>query len=298
MRTCVCRGFEHPTRRASRWASCAVATVVLLICAHSALAQAVATHREGVYSFQTIDPPFGTPGVDMAVQVLWMNNWGALSAQYQMPPDPDWFANMHGAVRRFGTWTAVDVPGAVASVGVLNNRGEMLLAYQLLPGGPFRAAIRDRRGLHLFPDLADYPGGIIGNGINDLGQIAAVVIDSAGAWHGFVGGTANYTIVDYPEAVTTIPMWLNDFGVVVGYHFLADGSLHGFRHSRGRFVAIDLPEASATVPAAVNNWGVIAGTYSTAAGEWKGFLLERGRFSDIVFPGAAATQLYSINDLG
>jgi hypothetical protein len=302
MSTFISRGLEHPTqqdRRALRWAWRAIAVAgVVVTGAQGATAQSVTARcGERSYAFQTIDPPFGTPGVDMAVTVLWMNNWGEVSAQYQMPPDPDWFANLHGAVRRQGMWTNVDVPGAASSAGVLNNRGALLLDYQM-PGEPWRAAIRDRQGMHPFPDLAEYPGGLLGNGINDRGQIAAVAIDAAGGWHGFVGSRTSHTIVDFPEAIATIPMWLNDFGVVVGWHSLADGSGHGFRYVGGKFVAIDRPGASATFLTAINNWGVITGNFNTAAGEFRGFLLERGRYTDIAFPGATFTNLYSINDLG
>jgi hypothetical protein len=260
------------------WAAGALAVVVAVVCAQGAQAESTAARcGKPSYSFQTIDPPFGTPGVDMTVQALWMNNRGTVVAQYQIPPDPDWFASMHGAVLR---------------------RGQLLVDYRL-PDEPWRVAIRDRRGLHLLPDLPEYPGGLIGNGINDLAQMAAVAIDAAGAWHGFAGDIEDYEVVDYPGAVTTVPMWLNNRGVAVGYHFLADGSGHGFRYARGKFVAIDRPEAGATFPNAINNQGEIVGVYTTAAGEWRGFLLERGRFSDVVFPGAAAmTGLYSINDRG
>jgi hypothetical protein len=163
MRTCVSRGFER--------VSCAVvAAVVLFAGAQGTLAQSVAAHHEKTYSFETVDPPFGTPGVDMAVQALWMNNRGLVVAQYQTPPDTDWFTNVHGAVLQHGTWTNVDIEGAVSSAAVPNNRGQLLLTYRL-QDGPWRVAIRDRRGLDLLPDLADYPGGIIGDGFNDLGQM-------------------------------------------------------------------------------------------------------------------------------
>jgi hypothetical protein len=282
------------------WVARALAVVVaVVVCAQGAQAQSTAA-RGGTprYSFQTIHNPFGTPGEDITVQALWMNNRGTAVAQYQIPPDPDWFASMHGAVLQRGAWTNVDVEGALSTAAVPNSRGRLLVDYRL-PDEPGRVAIRDRRGLHLLPDLPEYPGGLIGNGINDLAQMAAVAIDAAGAWHGFVGDIEDYEVVDYPGAVTTVPMWLNNRGVAVGYHFLADGSGHGFRYARGKFVAIDRPEAGATFPNAINNQGEIVGVYTTATGEWRGFLLERGRCSDVVFPGAAAmTGLYSINDRG
>ena len=296
-------GFEHPNdqgRHVVRCAARALAVVIaVVVCAQGVQAQST-TARCGKrsYSFETIDPPFGTPGVDMTVQALWMNSRGTIVAQYQMPPDPDWLTNAHGAVLQRGTWTNVDVEGALSTAAAPNNRGQLLVTYRL-QDSPWRVAIRDRHRLDLLPDLPDYPGGLLGNGFNDVGQMAAVAIDAAGAWHGFVGDIEDHELVDYPGAVTTIPMWLNNRGVVVGYHFLADGSGHGFRYARGRFVAIDRPGASATFPNAINNQGEIVGVYTTAAGEWRGFLLERGRFSDVVFPGAVAiTGLYSINDRG
>jgi hypothetical protein len=302
MSTCIARGLEHSTRQdrgVLRWASRVLAAViVVVICAQSAPAQSIAARcGERTYSFQTIDPPYGTPGVDMTVQALWINNWGTVVAQYQAPPDPDWFANMHGAVLQRGTWTNVDVEDALSSAGVPNNRGQLLVMYRLLQDGPWHLAIRDRHGLKLLPDLADYPGGIIGNGFNDLGQMAAVAIDAAGAWHGLVGSVERHVIVDYPDAVATIPMGLNNRGMAVGYYGLPDGSNRGFWYRRGQVGAIDVPGAVNTWPCAINNWSVVVGNYQTPA-RVLGFLLERGRFTDFRVPNASWTNIYFINDLG
>jgi hypothetical protein len=56
-----------------------IAGLLLLAISASALAGAQS------YSFQSVDLPFGQPGIDVEVQALWINNRGVITAQFQAP---------------------------------------------------------------------------------------------------------------------------------------------------------------------------------------------------------------------
>lgn len=248
------------------------------------------------YSFQTIDPPFGVAGVDMALQCLYVNDTGIVTAQYQAPADS---TSQHSAILRRGRWTNIDVPGAITTgVTQATRRGEVALTWALRQDGPLLVGLFDRRGMRTFPELPDYPGGAFANGVNDLGQIAGAVIDSTGLAHGFVGDRDTYEVFDYPGAVgTTMPRNLNNHGSTVGYYFLPDGSGHGFWYRDGAFRAIDRPESLGTFPLAVNNAGVIVGVFWSAT-DSAAFVLERGRFTDFRVPNATSTTPFFITDSG
>lgn len=283
-----------------KWISRALAACVVVAFVAGAqgapAAPLAARHGTPGYSFQTIDPPFGVVGVEMTLDCFYVNNSGVVTAQYKLLPDP----NPHSALLLRGRWASIDVPGSpFTGATQANERGQVALTYQLRQDGPFLAGLYDRRGLRPFPDLPDYPGGIIANGVNDLGQIAGMVIDAAGLSHGFVGDREAYEVFDFPGAIgTTTPRNLNNRGATVGYYFLPDGSGHGFWYRDREFRAIDRPDSLGTFPLAINNAGVIVGVYFTETWDAPGFVLERGRFTDFRVPDSTYTQPFLINDRG
>lgn len=252
------------------------------------------------FSFQTIDPPFGQPGIDINTQLMWINNNGVITTQFQSPPAADQLANMHTALLKDGQWTVIDVPGAFSTGGTNpNQHDQVVLTYQL-GDGVWHATTYDAGTLVPFPDIPGYPGGIIVQGLNDRGQIAAVVVDSAGIFHGFVGTGDDFVIFDYPDPATTgvLPFMVNDAEVVVGTYFLDDGSNHAFRLDDGAFVDIDPPGAIFAQATGISNRGVIVGPYLNSAFEVPGFLLDHGQYTDFVVPDAAITFPSFINDRG
>ncbi len=252
------------------------------------------------YVFQTVDPPFGEPGVDINIQIIWINNSGVITAQFQSPPDPNGLANMHTALLRAGQWTLLDVPGASTTGGTnANNQGQTVLTYQFADG-VWHAATYDRGQLDPFPDIPGYPGGLVVQGLNDRGQIAASVYDADGVSHGFVGDAENYTIFDYPDPEVTLNVlfMLNNAATSVGTYFLSDGTRHGYKLEDSEFTNINPPGSLGADATAINNRGAIAGVMRNENGEFFTYVLEHGQYAYVQFPGAFIAAPYSINDRG
>ena len=260
------------------------------------------------YSFQTIDAPFGQPGVDMDMQCLYRNDRGVVVVQYQIPRSgaccggPGFTENDHVALLRSGTWTNIDVSGAVSTLASNpNEQGQVALTYKFADG-IWHVAIHYHRDLTPFPVPPGYPGGIQANGINDRGVVVGIVLDADGHYHGFLGNGVHYTILDYPGATDTYFTSSTDTGgVAVGYYGLADGSLHAFQYKAGHFSTIDppgVPTGGIAVALSINNEGEISGAYFDEGGSIVGFLFEKGRFTDFRFPDAGLTIPWSINDRG
>src|SRR5262245_32216386 len=250
------------------------------------------------YAYQTVDVPFGVPGQDLDVQIVWMNNAGVITVQYQSPRSPNFLENMHTAMLSRGAWTIIDVPDATTTGGTnASNRGQVVLSH-MFDDGIWHAAYYSRRGLRAFPDIPGYPGGIIVQGVNDCGQVAAVVIDAGGAWHGFVGDGERYSIFDYPDASYTQVNMANNSGVAVGYYGLSDGSFHAFKWENGQISNIDPASGTVAVATAINNAGVIVGGHDNAEGVSVGYMQDDGEFQEIAVPDSMFTLPYFINDRG
>lgn len=253
------------------------------------------------YTFKTVDVPFGVPGEDFNMQIVWMNNSGVVSAQYQSPVGGEWFDNFHTAVLRKGEWTVVDVPDALGTGGTNpNNHGQVVLSYYF-GDGIWHAAYHSRRGLTPFPEIPGYPGGTIVQGVNDRGQIAASVIDVDGGNHAFFGDGEVYAILDYPdpEVVFTQGNMINNCGVGVGTYVSADG-WHAFKWENGEISNIDPPTSQGTEPSAtaINNAGLIVGIWYNPDGVVTGYLQDGEEVKEFAVPDTAETWPYFINDRG
>ena len=286
----------------------AIAALALIACAQAAdTTPAAAPACRNHYSFQTIDAPFGQPGVDMDMQCLYKSDSGIVVAQYQIPPSgaccggPGFTENDHTAVLRRETWTNIDVPGAVSTLASNpNEQGQVALSYKFADG-VWHVIIHNRTGQTPFPEPPGYPGGISANGINNRGVVAGFVLDAGGHAHGFFGDGEHSTIRDYPGATDTYFTRVADTGVAVGYYGLPDGSLHAFQYKARHFSTIDppgTPPGGVAVALSINNAGEISGAYFDAGGSLIGFLLEKGRFVDFRVPDASLTIPWSINNSG
>jgi hypothetical protein len=286
----------------------AIAALALITSARAAdSTPAAALAGRNGYSFQTIDAPFGQPGVDMDMQCLYRSDSGIVVVQYQIPRSgaccggPGFTENDHTAVLRGRTWTNIDVPGAVTTLASNpDEQGQVALSYKFADG-VWHVAIHNHHGLTPFPEPPGYPGGIEANGINNRGVVAGFVLDAGGHSHGFFGDGVHYTILDYPGATDTNFTRVADTGVAVGYYSLADGSLHAFEYKAGHFSTIDPPGAATSgvaVALSINNAGEISGAYFDAGGSLVGFLFEKGRFIDFRVQDAPLTIAWSINNRG
>jgi uncharacterized membrane protein len=157
------------------------------------------------------------------------------------------------------TFTTIDFPGAVASLGTdINDSGQVV-------------------GEYTFSGLGDRQGFLLSNGVftsityPDATWTRAVAINRYGD---IVG--------DHKEAG-------NNSGNGNDYGYL----LHG-----GVFTSIVFPNSDSTVSTGINANGDIVGWYTDNKGT-HGFLLRAGTYASIDFPGAAAfTEVWKINDTG
>jgi hypothetical protein len=250
------------------------------------------------YVFATIDPPFGTPGIEMSIGWLTLDDRGVMTAQFQSPIGPAPELDLHTAIFQDGRWRLIDVPGAV-STGTTNanNRGEVMLTY-LDPGDPVPHVASYRSGVFTrLPDLGGYPFGRICNAMNSQGAVVGEVADTAG-WHAYVLDGAGLSVFDYPAVgvTSTNAVGINDAGTIVGT-YVQYGALHAFRRDRDGIASIDVPGASQTVAGGINNRGWIVGAYESN-GLFLGYVLVDGRRTDLRVGTALATIPVTINDSG
>lgn len=251
------------------------------------------------YTFRTIDPPYGEPGIDIEVQIVWINAAGVITVQYQDPPDPDFLTNMHTAVLQRRDWTNIDAPRAETTGGTnANIWGQVVVSYQLENDETWRVAYYRHGRYTPIPQIPGYPAGTTAQGINDFGQIAAVVGDAEGNWHGFFGTARSYDVVDYPDAVYTQANMINNCGVGVGTYQTDDGAYHAFKWEDGEISNIDPPTGSDASAIGINNCDTIVGVYVNADGATVGYIQNGDEFVDFEVPESTYTVPYSINDWG
>jgi hypothetical protein len=246
---------------------------------------------------------FDAPGAELETTPVGINNRGKVVGAYTTA-DAD--VTYHGFLRdRRGRFTAVDVPGAKATVASrINDHGQIVGRYY--ESTPFRAPDGRPRGFlldHGRLDRIDFPGAVYTQavGINNRGHVVGEYLDSAGTFHGFLWRRGRFTTIDFPRAAVTSLVDVNDRGQIIGIKFDADGAVHGFVLRDGKFTILDAPGAPYTFPRDINNRGQIAGFTLvdldlTGA---RGFLLAkgaRGPFTPIDVPGAPRNIVYGLND--
>ncbi len=105
----------------------------------------------------------------------------------------------------------------------------------------------------------------------------------------------DFTLIEYPDAISTQIWGVNTRGEMVGVYVSTDRVTHGFLISGGRFSSIDYPGAARTLANNINAQGDVVGEYSMAAnGPSRGFVLSGGRFTPIEYPGATSSGVAGI----
>ena len=149
-----------------------------------------------------------------------------------------------------------------------------------------------------------------------------------------LGGTFDFTQIDFPGASSTFVNSINNAGQIVGTYRDSADLAHGFLFSGGVFTQFDFPGSPETFANGINNAGAIVGwnglaSYKYAAGTFTtfnvsgsirtialglndqedivggyidssnaghGFLYQGGVFSSIDVPGALDTSAYGVNN--
>ena len=165
----------------------------------------------------------------------------------------------HEVLASGATFTTIDFPGAVASVGTdINDSGQIV-------------------GEYTFSGLGDRQRFLLSNGV-------FTSITFPGASFTRAVGINRYGDIVGDYIIT------NGNGSPSGHDF-------GYLLRGGVFTSIRFPNSDSTVPAGINASGDIVGWYLDKVG-MHGFLLSGGVYTPIDFPGAAAfTQVWKINDV-
>lgn len=195
--------------------------------------------------------------------------------------------NEHGFLLSHGSFTTIDVPGALVGVsGILqteangiNPAGDIVGDYFAPPGAP--------------------------------GAPECLVPFSPACRRGFLYSNGQFSDVLFPGKKGSIPNSITPDGTIYGCDHNDDylGSMVGFGRMRsGVYITLDagggeLQDPAQAVTASMNNGGtpngkIIVGLYvdpPMSGGTNHGYVVENGRFSPYDVPGSVLTQIWGIN---
>jgi probable HAF family extracellular repeat protein len=194
-----------------------------------------------------------------------------------------------------GTYTQIDYPGAVYTVGAsINSAGDVVGYYRdtsgnnggfLLSGGTFTTI--------------DYPGSTTNylTGINDNGQITGV---GQAPQVGFVYNqqTQEFSAVVPPKG-NAYPNGINDNGEIGGYFLYANGrSEAGFVVVGSRFGVISPGHTAQAEVFGVTATGTLFGSAVNVNGKFFYFSYTQGKYSDFTIPNLATYAVTGVTPKG
>jgi probable HAF family extracellular repeat protein len=189
---------------------------------------------------------------------LDLNDAGVMAGFYL-----DSLHQFHGFTYSGSTLTEFDVPGSTFTNAVgINSSGVVVGSFGAAtqPGG--RGYLRDAAGnittFYVPNSMNTQP-----NCINDAGEVAGLLFDSAG-YHGFIRDAAgNITVFDVPGSdprFGTEPEGINSSGQVTGVWQDSPHVYHGFtRQASGEFTTFDAPGSTYIIPYSINDSGEVTG---------------------------------------
>lgn len=209
----------------------------------------------------------------------------------------------------FTTIEPPDSNGTITYVFDINNRGEMVGAYNSAPDGHRYGFLRSKDGEFT---RINYPESFRthANAINSRGDIVGWYARVQGEIHGYLRKkTGEFVTIDLDRlgATDTRPVGINSRGDIVGFYCVdvpapqcglaVNNRTHGFLLSEGKFTTIDFPNALGTQAYKINRHGEILGRYRDTSPEKRShlFLLSEGEFTTIDFPGAFETAIDGAN---
>ena len=151
----------------------------------------------------------------------------------------------HGFLVSGGTFTQIDVPGAIGTeVRGINDAGQIVGTFYNSTGP--RHGFLDSGGIFTRIDMpgADWTEAY---GINDAGQVVGN-FQSKSPTHGFLDSGGTFTQIDVPGAQVTLAYGINDAGQIVGTFYNSTGptprvprqwrDLHPNRRARLRYICV------------------------------------------------------------
>ncbi len=184
--------------------------------------------NNGVYTTFTVTLANAVPNTTYA---LGINDFGQVVGNYL-----DYNGVTRGFLLSNGVYTSFDIHVADPSIRVnatlpagINDLGQITGFYTTdINGDPLTVAAHGFVLSGHTTTTLDVPGALNGTygagtqatGINLLGQVVGIYVDTDGATHGFVWSCGKYTYLDTPNAVNTTTFGINALGQVVGYYSL------------------------------------------------------------------------------
>jgi probable HAF family extracellular repeat protein len=223
-----------------------------------------------------------------------INNSGQITGYYTSDVQLN---QIHGFLYSGGSYTTLDVPGAVAFTEAwgVNDSGQIV--------GNYRDASGTGHGF-LYSNgsytTLDVPGSFSTGafGINNSGQIVGGYNDASVREHGFLYSNGSYTTLDAPGAPvfgSIGAFGINNSGQIVG-SYNANGTGNGFLYSNGSYTTLGVPGSIFTETLGINDSGLIVGNYEDPSGRREhGFLAPLGA---IAVPEPTALALFGIGMLG
>lgn len=172
-----------------------------------------------------------------------------------------------------GTFTSLDIPGAVSTAAIGLNSGGNYCGQVDYGSGVFEGFVITGGQVTTFvPQGATFTAA---TALNDLDLVAGVYQAGTTSNHGFTrDATGSFTYpVDYPGATSTTLRGINSHGWIVGSYNRADLVVHGFAlFPPNTFISYDFPGSIFTTLEAVNDRGQICGQYKDVDGQRHAFI--------------------------
>jgi hypothetical protein len=270
-------------------------SVTILGCSNLALCQVVTT---------SFDAPGAGTSSGQGTDAGAINESGQITGTLV---DSNWLS--HGFLRNSDSTVVTFDPsgdGTTQPIGI-NASGQVTGTFQPTGGGNYVGFIRNQAGSVTTFQVAPV---MESTGINDIGQVTGLYVDSGRVSHGFVRDqSGNVQLFDVPGAGTsalqgTCPTKINLGGTVTGYYIDAASVAHGFvRNTDGSIVTFNAPGAGGkyghdTISAGFNSSGQIAGYYSDSSSTHAFFRDADGTITTFDIPGASSTFANSLNSNG
>ncbi len=224
------------------------------------------------------------------------------------------FASLANAQLSGPTYTTIDPPGSVFTLGVDINAGGQIVGRYIDAAGINHGFLLSGGA---YTDIT-FPGGAVYTralGINRQGDIVGdySLIDPNGVKgvHGYLLHQGTFTSFDFPGADETVAQGIDRNGGIVGYYtdsvgangngtgVPASSKHHGFLLSAGMFTSVDFPGSGGTDLWKINDFGEVVGRYlGTTDEKFHVFTLIDGSFTQLGdYPGALQTATVHIGGL-
>lgn len=201
-------------------------------------------------------------------------------------------------VARAPVFTAIDFPGAVATVPLSIGDDGTIVGRVVKPAGQTHGFLRSPSGEFT---IIDFPGASfsVATARNARGDVVgqySLPGDPKDTRHGYVSRNGVFTTIDVPGAAFANALGINGRGDVVGRFCtrapcvgtLGSGNEQGYVLHDGVFEIISVPGARETDPFKFGREGEIVGVYLGADGNSHFFVRRGDNFATIDVPGANA----------